>query len=265
MLKKIVLDAGHGKGLAGHQTPDGIDEWTLNHKVALAVAKQLAAYEVEISRVDDTTGKTDVSPMERLSKTNKIMPDAFISIHHHVYTGKWDTHTGIEVYYNPSRENDDEKALANEIAANIATYTGLKNRGTKRTTYTVLTVDTNILALLTRGGFMDSTVDHPVITSEKGQEAYARGISDALIKHLKLTKKCNDHQDKDASIAKVKIGNAYTLGTHLPGFHTATDAKAGRNQQVTVLAGTYTISSLSEGMINLTKMNEQPGVWINPN
>jgi len=95
MAKKIVLDAGHAAGIAGNKTPDGIFEWTLNNGVALAVAKQLADYEVEISRIDDTNGKTDVSLAERVSRVNRIMPDAFVSIHHNAYTSKWGTHSGV--------------------------------------------------------------------------------------------------------------------------------------------------------------------------
>ena len=155
MAKKIVLDAGHAAGTAGNKTPDGIFEWTLNNKVALAVAKQLADYEVEVRRVDDTTGKINVSLSERVARVNRIMPDAFVSIHHNAFTSKWGTHTGVEVFYNLNRKNNIEKSLANEISANLAANTGLKNRGAKTAAFTMLTVDTRILAILTEGGFMD--------------------------------------------------------------------------------------------------------------
>ena len=157
MAKKIVLDAGHAEGTAGNKTPDGIFEWTLNNRVALAVAKQLADYEVKVYRVDDVNGKIDVSLSERVNRVNRIMPDACVSIHHNAYLSKWGTHGGTEAFYNANRRNSAEKALASEIAANLAAYTGLKNRGTKTAAFRMLTVDPRIIAVLTEGGFMDST------------------------------------------------------------------------------------------------------------
>lgn len=274
MVKKIVLDAGHALGLAGNKTPDGMDEWVLNHQVALAVAKQLADYEVEVYRVDDTTGKQDIDLQERVSRASRLEPDAFVSIHHNAYTGKWGAHGGVEVYYNLNRKNEIEKALANEISAGIAENTGLKNRGAKTATYTALTVDPKIIALLTEGGFMDSVFDHPVITSIKGQAGYAKAITDVLIKQLKLTKKVKKvKQDvqKGASAPKetlaqtmIKIGHTYTLRNNMPGYETAADAKALKNQRVTVLADQYTIYQFEDGMVNVAKMKGKPGSWINP-
>jgi len=158
MTKKIALDAGHALNSAGNKTPDGIFEWHLSNQVALAIARQLADYEVEISRVDDPTGKTDVSLAERVSRTNKIMPDVFVSIHHNAYQSKWGNHTGIEAFYNLNRRNDSEKALAAEMSANISANTGLTSRGVKTAAFYVLTCDTRILAVLTEGGFMDSSM-----------------------------------------------------------------------------------------------------------
>ena len=163
MAKKIVLDAGHAAGTAGNKTPDGIFEWTLNNKVALAIAKQLADYDVEIIRVDDTTGKKNISLAERVSRTNRIMPNAFVSIHHNAFTSKWGTHGGVEVFYNLNRKNNIEKALATDISANLAKNTGLKNRGVKTAAFYVLTCDPKIIAVLPEGGFMDSTMNSKIL------------------------------------------------------------------------------------------------------
>ena len=62
----------------------------------------------------------------------------------------------------------------------------------------------------------------------------------------------------------VKVGDKYILKTHAPGFCTASDAKTGRDQHVTLLAGEYLIFNSLDKMINLTKMDGHQGFWINP-
>ena len=270
MAKKIVLDAGHALEVGGNQTPDGIAEWTLNNKVALAVAKQLADYDVTISRADDVTGKRNVLLSERVSRTNRIMPDAFVSIHHNAYMSKWGTHTGVEVFYNSKRSNDIEKTLANNISTDLAANTGLKNRGAKTAAFAVLTCDASILAILVEGGFMDSTIDHAVITSAKGQDDYARAISDGLIKQLKLVKKSKTSSNKPPRTAEVtspetvKVGAKYIQKSNTNGYYTAADAKALKDSRINVLAGKYWVYNLAHGMINITKTKGYPGSWINP-
>ena len=271
MAKKIVLDAGHGLNTPGKRTPDDVREWELNNKVALAVARQLADYDVEIHRTDDVTGKTDVTLYDRIVKANRIMPDVLVSIHHNAYNGKWGNHTGVEAYYNLNRRNDFEKTLATEMAAAISANTGLKNRGAKTAAFYMLTPNAKIAAVLTESGFMDSIIDNPIITSTKGQEAYAKAISDVLIKQLKLTKKTGQEavrKDEPTTIppstTRPIIGGRYTLAKATPGFYTSADARAGSNQRVTVQAGEYTIFNIANGMLNLTRVPGSAGTWINP-
>jgi len=262
MAKKIALDAGHATGIAGNKTPDGIYEWTLNNKVALAVAKNLADYEVTIQRIDDVTGKTDVSLAERVNRTNKIMPDAFVSIHHNAYNNKWGNHSGVEVYYNLNRKNEIEKKIATDMASAKSANTGIANRGAKTAAFYVLTCDTKILAILTEGGFMDSTIDHPIITSSKGQEAYAKAVSDTLIKHLKLVKK---EKIDEVKAPAMKVGDKYILKTNTMGYYTSADAASGRDARFNIEAGDYWVFNIANGMINITKTKGYPGSWINPN
>ena len=109
---------------------------------------------------------------------------------------------------------------------------------------------------------MDSRVDYPVITSSKGQEGYARAISDALIKQLKLKKKSPGGGGSNPD--SVKIGDKYTLKSNTPGYFTAADAKAGRNPRVNVVAGDYWVHNIANGMLNITRTKGTPGSWINP-
>jgi len=268
MAKKIVLDAGHALNTAGNQTPDGIFEWDLNNKVALAIEKQLSEYEVEVTRVDDRTGKVDITLAERVARTNKIMPNAFVSIHHNAFTSKWGTHGGVEVFYNANRKNEIEKAMAIEMSANLSKNTGIQNRGAKTAAFYVLTCNNNILAILAEGGFMDSTVDHPVITSAKGQEGYAKAIADVLIKQLKLEKKAIEtrpvENNTKTTTGPVKAGDNYILVASTPGYYTSADAAAKKDARVNVVAGNYFVFSVANSMINITKTKGQAGSWINP-
>ena len=190
MSKKIVLDAGHGYNTAGKRTPNGIREWSLNNAVCNYIAEYLKEYDVIITRTDDTTGKTDISLSRRVERINSINPDIFISIHHNAYNGKWGTHGGIEVYSHTQGTATDKK-LANIIAPLLAKETGLKNRGPKTMQLAILGCKTSIPAVLCEGGFMDSTVDNPIITSEKGQRAYAKAVVNGIVEFLKLNKKTN--------------------------------------------------------------------------
>lgn len=185
--KTLVLDAGHGYHTSGKRTPDGIREWTLNNSVCNYVQDKLKDYNVTIHRTDDTTGETDVSLSQRVSKTNSISPDLFVSVHHNANTGSWGDWTGTEVYWHTYGSTADQK-VAGILAPKIASKTGLKNRGVKQASFTVLGCNSHIPAVLCEGGFMDSNIDHPVITSSKGQEAYADALVEGIIEYLGLKK-----------------------------------------------------------------------------
>lgn len=223
--KKLVIAAGHYLGTAGKRTPDGIKEWTLNNAVCNFIEEYLKEYNVEVIRVDDTTGKTAITLAERVKATNKIKPDLFIEIHHNALKGQWGTHTGTEVYSHTNGSSEDKK-VAKLLAPKIAKETGLKNRGAKTMALQVLTCSSKIPAVLCEGGFMDSTIDNPVITSEKGQRAYAKAVADGVIEYLKLEKvetvnitaidKKKIKLVTDCSLYEISTGKsikAYTEGT----------------------------------------------------
>jgi len=186
MSKKIMLDSGHGLNTSGKRSPNGDREFTLNHKVCLYIKERLSAYECEVAFSHDPTGAVDVSLADRVKASNNYKPDVFVSIHHNALNGVWGTHGGVEVYAHSQGTNEDRK-LASLIAPTLAKETGLKNRGAKAEAFAVLTV--NATAVLCEGGFMDSSVDYPVIVTEKGQRAYAKAVADSLISYLGLKAK----------------------------------------------------------------------------
>ena len=72
-MVKIVIDAGHGFNTPGKRSPDDEREWSFNNKVAqYAIAKLKTYKDVEILRVDDPTGKTDV-PLYNTYKSRRMI------------------------------------------------------------------------------------------------------------------------------------------------------------------------------------------------
>ena len=157
--------------------------------------------------------------------------DAFVSIHHNANTGTWNNATGVEIFTDKNPTAKDTE-LAKAIYKNLPSYTGLRGRGIKEADFTVINQD-SIPAVLCEGGFMDSTIDHKVITSKEGQKAYAKAVAEGLIAFLNLQKKpvevkelyrvgtswsngkcvgqVGAYSNKDNAINKAKENNAYKV------------------------------------------------------
>lgn len=197
MTKILVLDAGHGLMTAGKQTLNGskgvIKEWEMNNVVCNFIEEYLTDYDVKIYRTDDKTGKTDTPLTTRVNQCNNYNPHLFISIHHNAGGG-----TGTEVYYHTKGTAEDKK-VANLLAPKLAAKTGMKNRGVKTAEFTVLTCKAT--AILVEGGFMDTQSDYDIITSEKGQRAYAEAVAETIVEYLNLTKV---HQEPSKQQIKTK-------------------------------------------------------------
>lgn len=191
-VKKLVLDAGHGYNTAGKRTPDGVREWYMNSKVCEFVQEKLKAYDgIEVYRIDDTTGATDISLSERVKRSNNINPDLTISVHHNAGGG-----TGTEVYWHNVGTAQD-KYFAHILAPKLAAHTGLRNRGVKQAAFTMLTCKSTVV--LAEGGFMDTQSDIDVITSW-GMEAYADAIVESVVEYFKLEKKVIEQPKEEVQV-----------------------------------------------------------------
>ena len=220
-IPKIGLDGGHGLKTAGKQTPDGIKEWTLNDKVCDKATTYLSAYECEIIRTDNNEGNVDEKLADRLNRYINAGCEAFASVHHNAFKSVWGDHTGVEVYVDNNATADDLK-LAECIRKRLAKYTGLKDRGIKRKNFAVINQN-RIPAVLVEGGFMDSTIDYKVITSDKGQDAYARAVAEGMVEFLALKKKETPVQPTTAGIkagdlVSIKSGAKYYNGKSVPSW-----------------------------------------------
>lgn len=211
-MVKIGLDCGHSKITKGKQTPDGIKEWDLNDQVRKRIVNILKDYDVEIVHTDNNEGYKDESLSSRLSRYKIEKVDAFISIHHNAFSGKWNNATGVEVYVDKKATTRDLE-LANCVYNRLVKYTGLKGRGVKKENFYVINQNT-IPAILVEGGFMDGSNDYKIITANAGQTAYAKAVAEGLIEFLKLKKKplspIKSLDDWAKEVIAGKHGNGHT-------------------------------------------------------
>lgn len=190
MAIKIAIDAGHGRYTSGKRCLKSIDknetrEWVLNSRIAEKVCKLLKRYDCETKRMDDTSGKTDVSLAKRCQKANSWKADFYLSIHHNAGGG-----SGVEIFAM-NGATAATRVKRDAIYCSVIAETGLKgNRANPhRTANFQVLRDTNMPAVLIECGYMDSKHDTPIILTEEFSNQCAQGIVDGLVKALGLKKK----------------------------------------------------------------------------
>ena len=194
-MVKISFDAGHGLYTPGKRCAKALDpnetrEWILNNRVLTNVLEQLKDYEdVETLRVDDPTGKQDISLYERSSTINNWHSDIHISIHHNA-AGVVGNHSGIVVFRYPTSSEATEK-YQKALYEKLVKHTGLKgNRATPLATKNLHMVRVpKMPSPLLELGFMDSRIDVPIILQEKHADQCADAIVEFLSETFNLKKK----------------------------------------------------------------------------
>lgn len=190
---KIALDAGHGLTTPGRRIPKELNdaevrEWQLNSRVANKTEQLLGIYDnVEVLRVDDRTGQTDVSLDDRTNAANQWGADVYISIH--ANAGINGGSGGGIVAYAHTEASAESINLRDALYYELVATTGLRgNRATPRATANHhVTRETNMTAVLLELGFMDSKADVPVILTEAFADGCAAAIVDALADFYGLT------------------------------------------------------------------------------
>lgn len=195
---KLALNAGHYKYTAGKRCNASLDpsqtrEWVLNDRICDKIEKILAEYDgIEVLRIDDTTGEKDISLYNRTLKANNWGADFWLGIHHNA-AGKVFSGGGIVayVYTSPSAKALEwQKALYNAsvsatgLSGNRSTPLAKKNLHECR--------ETKMPAVLMECGFMDSTVDCPIILSEGFADKIAKAFADVIIEKSGATKKVTE-------------------------------------------------------------------------
>lgn len=203
MAFKIAIDAGHGLNTAGKRTPAGEREWTFNNLVALAAIAELNTYSnVQILRVDDPTGKTDVSLNARAAKANAWGADVYISIHHNANTGKWGTWSGVETFVmEGTSSNANAMKLAKAVHPRLVSAMGIKDRGVKAANFAVLR-QTRMPAILTEGGYMDSSIDIIKMRNKTIMNNQGKSIATGVALYLGAQKKAGSVAAKPTPVVK---------------------------------------------------------------
>lgn len=228
---KIALDAGHGMDTPGRRCLKSIDknetrEWWLNDRICDKVEKKLASYDgYSLLRVDDTTGKIDVTLEDRVRRANEFGANIYVSVHHNagINGGKGGGIIAL-VYTNASQTS---KEYRNIIYDALIAETGLKgNRSTPLGEQNLYVCrKTTMPAVLVECGFMDSTTDVPIILTDKFADESAEGLVKALVKIGKLTAKnvggfidIKGHFAESAirDLASMGIVNGKTESTYAP-------------------------------------------------
>jgi N-acetylmuramoyl-L-alanine amidase len=214
-LFKISLDAGHGKNTPGKRVPDNsMHEWDFNAAVVSKMQLELANYEgVAVLRVDDPTGKTDVSLKTRTDRVNAWGSNVHVSVHANASGDVWSSAHGIETftYTSPSKVSN---ALAEKVQKSIIKATGLADRGVKKADFHMVR-ETHMPSILCECGFMSNKEEAALLKSDAYQKKVALAIVEGLADQFDLKKKeIKKEATKPLEKAKVNIITGwYTEGS----------------------------------------------------
>lgn len=204
---KLALNAGHGLFTAGKRCKKSLDpkqtrEWWLNDRICDKIENILSDYDgIQVLRIDDTKGQTDVPLADRVKKANDFGADFYLSIHHNagIYGGSGG---GLMAYvYNNASKTSLE--WQNVLYNAAITATGLKgNRSQPKAKANFYeTRMTEMPAVLMECGFMDSKTDVPIILSDDFADKLARAFCEVIVDRAGATLK------KDSRRYRVQVGS----------------------------------------------------------
>ena len=209
---RLAIDSGHGLNINGKETLKSlgpvIKEWTLNDRVTRHMIDILSGYEnVEILRLDDPTGKTDVPLTTRTDRVNQWKADFLISNHHNAGISGG-SGGGLSIFKYPNVKNPSQ-AMMQSLYNKIIAKTGLKgNRSSpiNEKNFHMLR-ESNMPAILIEHGFMDSKTDYPIITKDSFSRQAANGVVDFLVEQFKLKPKPKQEtRAEEGKYYKVQVG-----------------------------------------------------------
>ena len=246
---KIAFCAGHYLGTPGKRLPKELDtaetrEWTLNDRVANYFGLAATWYEGVVTyRTDDSTGKNFVDIPDRVAQANEWGADLYIDIHHNA-AGKIFNGGGVEVFSCPGSAKGKEYRDA--IYQAVIAAGGLKgNRSNpcQEKRFDSLTM-TKMPAVLIEYGYMDSTVDAPIILTQGYAMEVAFATMGAIAKLHGLKKK--DFPDAPESVKEAEkaaeTSKEYTQEDFIRDIQAAIGAKVDGIAGKETLSKTPTIS-----------------------
>lgn len=198
----VLLDAGHGGSDPGAQRGDIQEkDMTLGITQKLAKCLQAKGIKVEMTRRDDTF----VSLQDRVSQTNSLSPDLFVSVHINSLETTSEIH-GIETYY----QTEQSKALADSIHANLVQGLQAPDRFVRKARFYVVN-HTQIPAVLAEVGFISNKEERDKLISSDYQEQVARSLACGIILYLNQQKQvgktpAQNAQDLPAKTSSLPLG-----------------------------------------------------------
>ncbi len=182
MMAKIYLDPGHG-GTDSGATANGLKEKNVTLSIALKTRDMLNRdYEGHRIRMSRTTDKT-VSLAQRTNDANSWGADYFVSVHINAGGG-----TGYEDYIYNGSVSSNTVTYRDKLHAEVMKQVDFSNRGKKRNNFHVLR-ESNMPAVLTENGFIDTVEDANKLKSDAYLNRIALGHANGIAKALGLKKK----------------------------------------------------------------------------
>ena len=187
----ITIDAGHGHNTDGKRAyNDAFREWDINNKVANQIEQRLeSTYGVEVIRLDDVTGATDVSLGERLNGAVRNGSDLHISIHQNSFDSNV---SGVETFY--SHMDNESRNLAGKITNSMAQKMMRNDRGAKGTDVWNLYIPREmqkqgIPSVLCEGLNMNNPEDVRYMMTQKYVDDYSEAVIESIVRQYNLIAK----------------------------------------------------------------------------
>lgn len=174
-LGRVCINAGHGPLNSGRYDPGAVGESGLQEaKVNLEVA---ALVENNLRQAGwDTLFVQDGDLADVVKKSNAFQAGSFIALHCNAYQDK--AANGVETYaYKPGGRGQD---IALSIQGQLASSTGLKNRGVKFAGFYVLKY-TLCPAVLVEIGFITNPKEEKLLNLPEFKAKAAKAISAGLL------------------------------------------------------------------------------------
>ena len=220
----VCIDAGHAKSTAGKRSFDGsLLEYEFNRTVANLLKYHLERHGVKVIYSCDINTEKDISLTERCKTANNAKADLFISIHANAFGETWNSANGWEIYHH---ENSTKgKALASAIYKESVPYLGLRFRGIKPYSFTVLT-RTNMPAVLIEHGFYTNKEECEKLKSGEFRSKCAIADAKGVLNYLGIAwieETTETAKNDDISIIKNKIGLADETIKYLQNYKYGTE------------------------------------------
>lgn len=186
-MVKIAIDANHGLKNLGEMLPEDDQDWICNEKVVRAAIDKLKTYkDVEILRVDDSTGKLDIPLTIRTNRAIEWEADVYVAIHNNSGIGSRRKTNSVESFSLDLLKNYlNYKGSPYRTYPRIVRPMGNQDGGTISMNFHVLR-DSLMPVIVREGGFLNSEVNIIKLCSEKLMAAEGEGIADGLAAYIKL-------------------------------------------------------------------------------